>query len=517
MNVGKRPFFFSLNFALLLMGFSHQSLAESLTVIWEANSEADLAGYNIYVGESTRAYSDVVNVGPATQFTWRNLAAGKTYYFAVTAYDFSGNESNFSAEVKITSPASGNLVEFLDILVLGRTQVDAIFSEPLQLASARDFRNYAINPDIAVIGALPGSDPSTVHLVTSAHRPDTDYVLAVTNLENASGDKVRTGSAKSYRMPAIDTDNVPPATKAVVLQSPTIVKITFSENLSKSQAEDLNNFRIEPDVTILRAKRTRNHSVVKLTTAPHNDQQQYRLTMANIEDLAANRLPESKIDYVADFNAEDRTPPSLISVGVNGRTQIDVNFSEPLDQVGAEDIGNYSINPPVTVVGAILSTNLSTVHLITGQHVENQEYTLSVQDIPDRSDKGNVVQPGSLTYMIGPDADFGPGNGTASGPDTFTLLPNYPNPFNPETEIRFFLDRQRKILLKIYNPLGQTVRTLVKAELAGGFHAMAWDGRNDDEISVPSGVYIYSLEVARGSGPAADALERRVRMMTLLR
>ncbi len=88
-------------------------------------------------------------------------------------------------------------------------------------------------------------------------------------------------------------------------------------------------------------------------------------------------------------------------------------------------------------------------------------------------------------------------------------------------EISFFLEKQREVELKVYNPLGQLVKTLVSDEMPQGDHKVVWDGTNNDNIQVPSGVYIYSLEVKRdvvkGDLLVNISLERRVKKMTLLR
>ena len=71
----------------------------SATLTWAANTESDLAGYNVYVGTASGAYGPPVNVGAVTSHTVGNLQLGTTYYFAVTAYDVNGNESVRSSEV----------------------------------------------------------------------------------------------------------------------------------------------------------------------------------------------------------------------------------------------------------------------------------------------------------------------------------------------------------------------------------------------------------------------------------
>jgi len=68
-----------------------------LKLIWDANTEPDLAGYKVYNGQAPRVYSNVVNVGNVTEHESQVNAQVKTH-FAVTAYDNAGNESGYSNE-----------------------------------------------------------------------------------------------------------------------------------------------------------------------------------------------------------------------------------------------------------------------------------------------------------------------------------------------------------------------------------------------------------------------------------
>ena len=79
-------------------------------------------------------------------------------------------------------------------------------------------------------------------------------------------------------------------------------------------------------------------------------------------------------------------------------------------------------------------------------------------------------------------------------PEDYQLAQNYPNPFNPETTIDFTLPIRKAISLKIYNTLGQEVRTLINnQEYLEGSHSMKWDGKDNNGIPVASGIYVYKL------------------------
>jgi len=88
----------------------------------------------------------------------------------------------------------------------------------------------------------------------------------------------------------------------------------------------------------------------------------------------------------------------------------------------------------------------------------------------------------------------------AAVPQATRLLGNAPNPFNPQTEIRFALapaDAGQKVRLRVYDVRGKLVRTLVDGALAAGEHAVVWDGRDAGGRAAASGVYLYRLETGR--------------------
>jgi hypothetical protein len=79
-------------------------------------------------------------------------------------------------------------------------------------------------------------------------------------------------------------------------------------------------------------------------------------------------------------------------------------------------------------------------------------------------------------------------------PEKFELKQNYPNPFNPVTTIEFSVPMNNAVSLKIYNSLGQLVKTLVEQQnYRKGEHQVIWDSTNDYGVRVSSGVYLYVL------------------------
>ena len=83
-------------------------------------------------------------------------------------------------------------------------------------------------------------------------------------------------------------------------------------------------------------------------------------------------------------------------------------------------------------------------------------------------------------------------------PTQFGLAQNYPNPFNPMTSIQYSVVSEQSpphITLKIYNTLGQAVRTLVDEAKEAGYYTVTWDGRDGFGQELSSGVYFYRFTV----------------------
>ncbi|MCH8943035.1 MAG: T9SS type A sorting domain-containing protein [Bacteroidetes bacterium] len=110
----------------------------------------------------------------------------------------------------------------------------------------------------------------------------------------------------------------------------------------------------------------------------------------------------------------------------------------------------------------------------------------------------NTTSPGASTPSFSSKTDFATGSVTAIDnelviPQKFTLEQNYSNPFNPATTIRFALPEASFVILRIYNMLGQEVKTLVNGEKNAGTYNVQWRGDNNFGRKVSSGTYIYRV------------------------
>jgi hypothetical protein len=77
-------------------------------------------------------------------------------------------------------------------------------------------------------------------------------------------------------------------------------------------------------------------------------------------------------------------------------------------------------------------------------------------------------------------------------PGQITLYPNYPNPFNNSTTVRYYIHQRSKIKLSVYNSLGQLIEVLLNEDQLIGTHTLKWDTED-----ITSGIYYIQIENSR--------------------
>jgi len=132
------------------------------------------------------------------------------------------------------------------------------------------------------------------------------------------------------------------------------------------------------------------------------------------------------------------------------------------------------------------------------------KYVKLVLDRPDPGES-DYCQIGEVEIYTQSDTVLTPGNDSTiplhkseplavvEMPNSYHVEQNYPNPFNPETTIRFQLPENTKVMVKIYNMIGQEITTLIEGILPAGHHSVIWNGRDLQGNKVPSGVYLYQF------------------------
>ena len=128
---------------------------------------------------------------------------------------------------------------------------------------------------------------------------------------------------------------------------------------------------------------------------------------------------------------------------------------------------------------------------------KNYYYYIEDVDFSGKTNKSHIIEVNKshvTEVMVGKQ-----GIKTRPIPLQFTLLQNFPNPFNPETWIPYNLPKDANVTISIYDTKGQLIRTITLVNQKAGVYtskdrAAYWDGRDSLGQKVSSGVYYYTLQ-----------------------
>lgn len=175
-----------------------------------------------------------------------------------------------------------------------------------------------------------------------------------------------------------------------------------------------------------------------------------------------------------DYYYFDVTTAGNINITMNIATSADLDF--------------FLYNSGLTEVGRAYTTANPEV---LNYNAATGRYYLRVNGYQGATASYTVTVNGGLAQIVR--------NAGARGPipKVLELDQNFPNPFNPVTTIRFGLPQETRVSLKIYNLLGQEVRTLISGLKEAGYHEIQWDGRNAVGAGVASGIYVYRIQAGK--------------------
>ncbi len=177
------------------------------------------------------------------------------------------------------------------------------------------------------------------------------------------------------------------------------------------------------------------------------------------------RLPERNVVDNPDENSITDVYSIMTSSKINGQFTVSIPYQESRLTSSENDIGLYRLD------------------------TESQAW-LPVAGQIDKQNNRVVAELNSEGYY-----QLRKGvSGLETLPETFTLFQNYPNPFNPNTTIRFSTPEQSHVRVTVFNLLGQKIRTLVDEEYLPGYHTVVWNGTDDRNQPVASGIFFYSFK-----------------------
>ena len=127
--------FFLMLGSIAFLHLPNTSQSAELTLAWSPNAEPDVVGYKLHYGTTSRGYSTFIDTGKTTNCTVSDLAAGTTYYFAVTAYNTAGATSAYSDEIGYSVPKDSDGDGIPDDLEINYSAPIRIWPTPMATGS----------------------------------------------------------------------------------------------------------------------------------------------------------------------------------------------------------------------------------------------------------------------------------------------------------------------------------------------------------------------------------------------
>jgi len=171
--------------------------AAQVTLAWDASTNVPLSGYKIYYGNASHAYTFCVDAGSSTVFTVTGLNATATYYFAVTSYNGTNNESAFSGEITWTAvdgDADGMADEWEIVYFNGTQATNGLGSMDTDLDGACNLEEFIL-----------GSNPTTADDFADVDISFTDGRCEVSFMANAAAGAGYTTKQRYYTLERCDS------------------------------------------------------------------------------------------------------------------------------------------------------------------------------------------------------------------------------------------------------------------------------------------------------------------------
>jgi hypothetical protein len=221
--------------------------------------------------------------------------------------------------------------------------------------------------------------------------------------------------------------------------------------------------------------------------SPGNKTGDYWLTLQCRQEIKshADTLPGKSGSVVRELDPYGRFEAFYISINKDDTTTI-----EMLQHSGG-------INPCIELYGPtdtliILSHGLLSTLIADEYFVESGVYTIFLSDY-----EGDGIGTYELSWNGFVEDIIGVELPPQAIPASYRAYQSYPNPFNPICTIRFELPAASKVELKVFDVSGKPVRTIVDGWREPGVYREVWDGKRNDGLELPSGVYFYTLKAGK--------------------
>ena len=463
---------------LVMLIYPMPVFAADASLSWNPNTEPDLAGYKVYYGTASRTYGSPINVGNQTAFAVTGLSAG-TYYFAVTAFDTSGNESVFSAEVsKAITTADTTPPVLSSIQSANVTATGATISWSTNEASDTQV-------EYGTTTAYGNATPLNTSLVT-AHSVSLSGLQANTTYNYRVKSRDAAGNlAASGNLTFVTPTAPPPAdTTPPVLSSIQSTNITSSGASITWSTDEASDTQVEYGTTTaygswspLNASLVMAHSA-SLSGLQANTTYNYRVKSRD----AAGNLAVSGNRTFATSPPPDTTPPVLSSIQSTNITSSGASITWSTNEASDTQV-EYGTT---TAYGSWSPLNASLVMAHSASLSGLQASTSYSYRVKSRDAAGNLSVSGTLTFTTP----------TATSPTCKFTQISFSKVSNTSVRINWSTDKATTGLIQYgTNSVG---------ELSNLETTLATQHRTDLVGLTPSTVYLYRITATDASNNQAS-------------
>lgn len=539
----------------------------SFTANWQRSPDA--AGYKIDVGQdesfSIKIFNNY-NIGNTTSYIITNLYSNTTYYFRIRAYNASGSSMSsniITVKTLIEKPVlsqleinplnyavkqySMKITDSLNLVSLGGRQITS--------AQIMISKNYDKIEDLLTMPAVAGIantwDPNTGCLTLTGSATASSYQSAIKSINYSNAALIPTNENKEISI--VVNNAIASSEKATrnikIKQNNDIPVINKIEKNGLQYIKAVSGFSIlisdsleiaDPDNCYLYG------ATIKITERYIKDEDFLDFTNTSIAtgtfDKETGTLRITGKGTVGEYRNYIRTITyrnNLYSAATSSKKTLEFSVNDGLSEsvavwrslevkspLAAPSNISCSVINNIVVIKWKDNTELEDGYIIerktssTGQFVEIGRIDKNLVEFSDPNIQNGITYSYRISAykgLIKSDySDVIDIVGIIVGltdrnniPKDFTVFQNYPNPFNPSTIIEFGLPKECRVVVEVYNSIGQLVQVLMNDVLSPGFHKIHWNA-----INLTSGVYLCRINAVPTEGNNAYS---QIKRMVLLK
>jgi hypothetical protein len=266
-------------------------------------------------------------------------------------------------------------LSLLDAVASSCHSIKVYFSNNVESSSAESKSNYSI-PGLNIESVAQDKWDPTIVVISTSYHEDVNYTLTVQGVKDVFDNTIGANNTKSFG------GDVAPYIKSVSSYSNKEVVVFFSEAVESTSAETKTNYSIEGLTAIVPTIDTEDPSKVTLKTSSQLNGTMYTITINNVADLNGNRIAvSSSKNFMGNGPVDSKAPVVLFAELVDDNT-LEVQFSEPMDQISSQSTGNYTIkdniNNSLAITAATRQSDNSKVRLDIHRSFSQSLYVLTV-------------------------------------------------------------------------------------------------------------------------------------------